>query len=89
MNGGTANYFSPRGRAFSLYLVILMFSGWWLVVPKNVKSVYTCEDGSFGYTVNSKDLSHTKFIIHEASIEQIHTVCFIGTHGSQMPLVWV
>ena len=59
MNGGIANYFSPRGGAFSPYLVILMFSGWLLIVPKNVKSVYTCEDGSFGYIVDSKDLSHT------------------------------
>ena len=64
-----------------------MFSGWLLVVPKNLKSVYTCENGSLGYIVDSKDLSHTKYIIHEAIIEQIYTVCFIGTHGFQMPLV--
>ena len=34
-----------------------------------------------------QDLSHTKFSIHGAIIEQIQTVCFIGTHGFQMPLV--
>ena len=54
-----------------------MFSGWLLVVPKNLKSVYTCENGSLGYIVDSKDLSHTKFIIHEAIIKQIHTVSLV------------
>ena len=34
-----------------------------------------------------QDLSHTKFSIHEAIIEQIQTVCFICTHGFRMPLV--
>ena len=34
-----------------------------------------------------QDLSHTKCSIHEAIIEQIQTVCFIGTHGFQMALV--
>ena len=42
-----------------------------VVVPKNLNSVYTCENGSFGYIADSKDLSHTKFIIHEAITEQI------------------
>ena len=55
-----------------------------LVVPKNLKSVYACENGSFGCVVNSK-ICHTKFSIHEAIIQQIQTVCFIGTHGFQMP----
>ena len=34
-----------------------------------------------------QDLSHMKFSIHEAIIEQTQTVCFTGTHGFQMPLV--
>ena len=34
------------------------------------------------------DLSHTKYSIHEAITEQIQMVCFIGTHGFQMPLVY-
>ena len=55
-----------------------------LVVPKNLKSVYTCESGSLGCVVDFK----IKILrIHEAIIEQIQTVCFIGTHGFQMPLV--
>ena len=33
------------------------------------------------------DSSESKFSIHEAIIEEIQTVCFIGTHGFQMPLV--
>ena len=55
-----------------------------LVVPKNLKSVYTCESGSFGCIVDFKiKVQH----VHEAIIEQIQTVCVIGTHGFQMPLV--
>ena len=34
-----------------------------------------------------QDLSDMKFSIHEAIIEQIQTVRFIGMHGFQMPLV--
>ena len=35
-----------------------------------------------------QDLSHSKISIYEANIEQFPTVCFIGTHGFQMPIVY-
>ena len=58
-----------------------------LVVLKNLKSVLCMQEWFFWVRCGLQDLSHTKFSIHEVIIQQIQTVCFIGTHGFQMPLV--